>query len=210
MRWFTCGRVLALAAAAVMAAPSQLCAADVHLPVGARQTPATAVADIALGMDGLLTGQAMSMQGQPLAGETVVISDGRQHLSTTTDAKGQFTFTGLRGGAYTVYTSQQTHTCRAWKDGTAPPSATRGLMIVHGNETVLGQNRWERTMGRGTNCGAQVDCGDQVGCGTPVMGGAFAGARDALRNPLVIGGIVAAAVAIPVAIHNSNDDDPAS
>jgi hypothetical protein len=145
-----------------------------------------------------------------LAGETVVISDGRQHLSTTTDAKGQFTFTGLRGGAYTVYTSQQTHTCRAWKDGTAPPSATRGLMIVHGNETVLGQNRWERTMGRGTNCGAQVDCGDQVGCGTPVMGGAFAGARDALRNPLVIGGIVAAAVAIPVAIHNSNDDDPAS
>jgi hypothetical protein len=170
----------------------------------------TPVADVALGMDGLLTGQAINVQGKPLAAETVVISDGRQRLSTTTDAKGQFKFSGLRGGPYTIYTSQQSYSCRAWKEGAAPPSATRGLLIVHGNETVLGQNRWERGMGRRTNYAERVYCGDEIGCGTPVTGGAFAGVREALQNPLVVGGIVAAAVAIPVAIHNADDDDPAS
>ena len=208
MRRYTCGRLLALAAAAAMIAQPQCLAAEAQSPLAVTPSQATPVADVALGMDGLLTGQAVSVQGKPLAAETVVISDGRQHLSTMTDAKGQFKFTGLRGGAYMIYTSQQSYTCRAWKEGTAPPSATRGVMIVHGNETVLGQNRWERSMGRQANCGEQVYCGDQIGCGTPVTGGAFGGAREALRNPLVIGGIVAAAVAIPVAIHNSNDDDP--
>lgn len=41
--------------------------------------------------------------------------------------------------------------------------------------------------------------------------GQWGGFKKVITNPWVIAGIVAAAVAIPVAIHNSNDDDsPAS
>ncbi len=41
--------------------------------------------------------------------------------------------------------------------------------------------------------------------------GQWSGFKKVITNPWVIAGIVAAAVAIPVAIHNSNDDDsPAS
>ncbi len=187
------GRVAALAAALGMAAPPQLFAAELLLPVTPAQQSAATVADVALGVDGSLAGQAMTLQGQPLVNQTVLMSNGQRQMTATTDAKGQFRFTGLRGGAYTVTTSRQTLTCRAWKAGTEPPNATRGLMIVQGTDTALGQ------------C-----CGSEVGCGTPVTSGIAAGARDALRNPLVIGGIIAAAIAIPVAIHNSGDDDTAS
>jgi hypothetical protein len=193
MKPLACGRIAAFAAAAAMTAPPHLFSAEVLGLPAAVEAPAMRVADVALGGDGSLSGQAMSLQGQPLANLPVVITDGRQQAATTTDAKGQFRFAGLRGGAYSVHTGQQIHACRAWKAGTAPPSATRGLMVVQGHETALGQF-----------------CGSPVECGTPVTGGVFAGARDALRNPLVIGGIIAAAIAIPVAVHNSDDDDTAS
>ena len=68
-------------------------------------------------------------------------------------------------------------------------------MVFQGDPTVLGQN-----------CGAPV-CGTPV-CGSPVYGPGGR-IRNALANPLVVGGIAAAAIAIPVAIHNA-DDDPAS
>ncbi len=42
------------------------------------------------------------------------------------------------------------------------------------------------------------------------LGQSWDGFKNVITNPWVIAGIVAAAVAIPVAIHNSNDDDPAS
>jgi hypothetical protein len=193
MKRLACGRIAALAAAAAMTAPHNVRAADFGLPTAALEAPAMRVADVALGADGSLNGQVMTLQGQPLANQPVVITSTRQQAATTTDAKGQFRFAGLRGGAYAVHIGQQTHMCRAWKAGTAPPSATRGLMVVQGHETALGQF-----------------CGTPVECGTPVTGGVFAGAREALRNPLVIGGIVAAAIAIPVAVNNSDDDDTAS
>jgi hypothetical protein len=42
------------------------------------------------------------------------------------------------------------------------------------------------------------------------LGQSWGGFKSVITNPWVIAGIVAAAVAIPVAIHNSNDDGPAS
>jgi hypothetical protein len=42
------------------------------------------------------------------------------------------------------------------------------------------------------------------------LGQSWDGFKKVCTNPWVIAGIVAAAVAIPVAIHNSNDDGPAS
>jgi hypothetical protein len=197
MKRFASGRVAAFLAIGVLLAPQQAIATEWEASeVAPAPRPVQAV-DVALSADGRLTGQAMSLQGQPLAGQSIVISNGRTVASTTTNSKGEFQFAGVRGGAYSVYTGEQTQTCRVWTAAAAPPSATRGLMIVQGDEAVLGQNR------------GAVYCGTPVHCGTPV-GGPMTGMREALRNPLVIGGIVAAAIAIPVAIHNSNDDDPAS
>lgn len=155
-------------------------------------TAAFNVTDIALDARNGLNGQALTPQGTPLAGETVVLDDGASQITTATDAAGRFRIDNLRGGAYRVQVAGQTQFCRAWRAGTAPPAANDGLMVVPGAPTVLGQY-----------------CGSPVGCGTPV-GAGFAGFREAMRNPLVVGGVIAAAIAIPVALHNSNDDEPAS
>lgn len=42
------------------------------------------------------------------------------------------------------------------------------------------------------------------------LGQRSGGLRSALANPLVIGAVIATAVAVPVIIHNANDDDPSS
>lgn len=42
------------------------------------------------------------------------------------------------------------------------------------------------------------------------LGQSWRGFKKVVTNPWVIAGVVAAAVAIPVAIHNANDDNPAS
>jgi hypothetical protein len=154
------------------------------------------VTDVALDVEGALHGQALTPQGQPLANQAVVLDDGIAQRSATADANGRFRFDAVRGGAYRVSVANQTQFCRAWRYGTAPPAATGGLMVVQGGPTVLGQY-----------------CGSPVGCGTPVSGGFFGGGgggfRNAMRNPLVVGGVVAAAIAVPVAIANSDDDDDA-
>jgi hypothetical protein len=147
------------------------------------------IADVALDERCGLTGQAVSLQGAPLAGAQVALDDGRRQWLTTTDAEGNFRFNELRGGNYRLQVGEQTQFCRAWKAGTAPPAANRGLMIVEGQQTVLGQY-----------------CGSPVNCGSPVAGG-MGRCKDLLSNPLVIGGLIAAAIAIPVAIHNADDDD---
>jgi hypothetical protein len=197
MKWFAqTGRAATLTASFGLAAPVPALAAEPIRPAsqgaatvtGAKSaTPvANVVADVALDETGALNGQAVNLQGQPLAGATIVLDDGRKQVAATADAQGQFRFDGLRGGAYRVQAGQQMKMCRAWKAGTAPPAANRGLMIVEGDQTVLGQY-----------------------CATPVGGGASR-LREIMYNPLVIGGVLAAAIAIPVALHNSDDDDPAS
>jgi hypothetical protein len=53
--------------------------------------------------------------------------------------------------------------------------------------------------------GAMVVSGDQV-----VRGQSGGGFRSFITNPLVIAGIVATAIAVPVAIHNSHHSSPSS
>jgi hypothetical protein len=195
MKWFVrSGRAAALLATVALATPVPALAVEPVRPTAkagvnpAAESAPTAklVTDVALDETGALNGQAVNMQGQPLAGATVVLDDGRTQTTATADAQGRFRFPELRGGAYRVQTGQQMKMCRAWKAGTAPPAANRGLMIVDGDQAVLGQY-----------------------CATPVGGGASR-LREIMYNPLVIGGVIAAAIAIPVALHNSDDDDPAS
>jgi hypothetical protein len=168
-------------------APPQLLAVEAPARMDRRETftRSLQVMDVTLDEQSTLTGQVVSEQGTPLAGQPVVVTDGLMRIETTTDAHGNFRVAGIRGGTYQVQVGPQMQMCRAWKAGTAPPNANQGLLVVQSDQVVLGQH-----------------CGSPVACGV-------AGARDALANPLIFGGIVAAAIAIPVAIHNA-DDDPAS
>lgn len=147
---------------------------------------AMTVVDVSLQSDGVLFGQLVDTQGRPLSATEIHITDGRNQWRTQTDLQGQFKLAGMHGANYTVQVGQQVQLIRAWSAGTAPPSATKGLLFVQDNDVVLAQH-----------------------CASPVCGSAIGGAKHPLANPWIVGGLVAAAIAIPVAIHNA-DDDPAS
>jgi hypothetical protein len=162
---------------------------------GSAEAPATATAsasalhaataDVVLEANGTFHGQAVTAQGAPAAGVAVAIEQAAFRVDTVTGPDGKFTASLPRGGVYQVKTGMAVQACRVWAAGTAPPRAASGLLLVQDGQFALGQH-----------------------CGTPVAA-TVAGARSALSHPLVFGGIVAAAIAIPVALHNS-DDDPAS
>ncbi len=63
---------------------------------------------------------------------------------------------------------------RLWKRGTAPPDSPREALIVLGGATVRGQ-----------------------------YGGIVHGLAFWLTDPHVLGAVAAAAIAVPVAVHNS-------
>jgi len=157
-------------------------------------TQALTVFDVAIQSDGLLHGQIVDKQGRPLVAAEIQIqsSTADKPFRTQTDAQGRFQMAGLSGAIYSLQVGQQSQLLRVWATGTAPPSATTGVLFVQDSDVVLAQN-----------CGSPV-CGSSVGAGR--RGGFI---KQALSNPWVVGGLVAAAIAIPVAIHNA-DDDPAS
>ncbi len=173
--------------------PQWLCAEEVKSVEEQAQAEAAAVrvVDVKLHANGILAGQVVDAQGQSLSATEVQLSNARGQWQTVTDSQGRFRFAGLKGGSYQAQVAQQQQLIRAWAPGTAPPRAATGLLIVQDNDLVLGQ-----------------DCGSPV-CGSPVSNAA-ARLKRPLANPWILGGLVAAAIAIPVAIHNSDDDDPPS
>ena len=137
------------------------------------------VADVALANGGVLHGQVVNAQGAPVAKVEVRAATQGNFVGTAmTDDQGQFAIADLRGGVYHVGTVQNGYAFRIWDANTAPPVAQPAALIVTGEETVRG--------GWGKNC-----CGWCWQC---------------LTNPWVMGAIVAAAIAIPLAL----DDDDAS
>ena len=148
---------------------------------------AARVLDIALQPGGVLQGRIVGAQGQPVPETQVSVSSDQQQWVAATDAQGRFAVRGLPGNTYQIRVGNHSQLVRAWAPGTAPPQAISEIMLVPDSTAVLGQH-----------------------CGSPVCGsGVCGGGRSCLRNPLILGGIIAAAIAIPIAIENS-DDDPAS
>ena len=166
-----------------MCAPMQALAAGA-MP-GAADAPAVAfaVSDVALAGGGLLTGQLLDEQMRPLAGSEVAISaNGHTVAVTATDANGVFVVAGLRSGFHQITAAGAVENCRFWAVGTAPPRADAGVRIVAGEGVVRGQ--W----------------------GPPPMTNNFVKrAKVWATNPFVVGGVIAAAVAIPVALNNDGD-----
>lgn len=132
------------------------------------------VVDVELADGGVLLGQVVNGQGRSLARIPVSFwTRDRQIAATQTDANGCFAVGGLRGGVYQVVTTTGQGTFRLWTPGNAPPLARKGALLVVDREVVRGQ--------------------------IPGMGAL----TFWLSNPWVLAGVVATAVAVPIAINNA-------
>ena len=145
------------------------------------QSAAATIADIALQQDGILQGQLLAADGVPQAGVAVALrKDGRPVAASATNDAGLFVMSGVEAGMYELHTPAGRNIYRVWAPATAPPSAQEGILLVSGQQVVRGQfgtpNPWMQGLG------------------------------STLANPWILGLIVAAAIAIPLAI----DDDDAS
>ncbi len=140
--------------------------------------PAPAILDVALADGGVLHGQVINAQGAGAAGMPVYIrTQDRDVAAATTAADGGFAVQGLKGGVYQVSTLQGHGIYRLWSPGTAPPVAQNGAILYTQSSAV------------DSNVVHYTQNGD---------GG---GLKMLLTNPIVIAGIVATAVAVPVALN---------
>lgn len=147
--------------------------------------PGPSTADVTLTAGGVLQGQVIDRQGAPLAMMPVALRDrDRQITGTATDEYGRFAVGSLRGGVYQIVAGGGYATYRLWSPGTAPPSAEQTALVVAGQDVVRGQ--WG-----GGSCRR---CCPGWGVVTFWM-----------SNPWIVAGIAATAIAIPVAINNSED-----
>ncbi len=150
-------------------------------PFPGRQRPAlpastrrTEFRDVALQPGGVLSGQLVDPQGQPLAGRTVWMRVAGETVATTTTGRdGSFQAAGLRGGLYHLLTPEAWMVCRCWAPNTAPPAANARLLLVANGGIERGQ----------------VPLTDVL-----------------MYDPLLLGLVIAAAIAIPIAVRNSRRD----
>ena len=98
------------------------------------------VTDVRLGADGLLTGRVVDKQGQGLNKlEVFLLRDQKVISSVKTDQDGHFRVVGLSGGIYHLMADEAVTICRAWSDGTAPPSARAAALLVADKKVTAGQ-----------------------------------------------------------------------
>ena len=134
------------------------------------------VTDVALFDGGALVGQVVDSQGHPLSNVSVLVKQGVMvRAMATTDEKGVFHVRGLQGGVYQVVTPNGQAAYRLWAPGSAPPASKEGVLLVSATGNATGTVR-----GQGPRM-------------LPPL----------LRNPLIMGGIVATAIAVPIAVHNA-------
>ncbi len=159
------------------------CLAMLFSPAAMAAQPVALHADISLQANGMLVGHVVDAKGLAVAKSPVIIlRTGKEIVRTETDQAGKFAIEGLKGGVYEVATTDHRGTYRFWAPRTAPPSAQPRLMIASTGNVVRGQG--------GSRNPFQV-VGEWV-----------------TKHPIMTAGIVAAAIAIPVALDD--DDDPTS
>jgi len=128
--------------------------------------------------NGTLTGQYVTTAGLPLDGAPVTVRKGGEQIATTTtNDKGIFQVTGLKGGVYEVSAAEGSQVVRTWEANIAPPNAKKFSTIVAG-QTVRGQL---------------------------LTGGLLGFGGLSTRTLLIIGGV--ATVGTVLAIDAANDDD---
>lgn len=158
------------------------------------------VADVALADGGVFSGQVVDAQGHAVAGAQVAIAaQGREAGRMVADADGRFSFANLKGGVYELATPAGREVYRLWSPRTAPPAARQAVLVVMGSEAVRGQYAPPPM--------------PIVATGPPGMPqpGPFSKAANWVSNhPFITAGIVATAIAVPVAVAVTDEDDDAS
>lgn len=167
--------------------PSPLVAAVAAPSQTTAKTPRPAakpkVFDVELQKDGVLLGQVVDAQGAPQVKMPVSLVQGDKTLAATaTNRGGFFAVRRVPAGTYRLAAGKTQGVYRLWAKGTSPPGSQPGTLMVVGQGPSRGQNGGSGPIGHW------------------------------LSNPWVIGALIAAAIAIPVAIHNHqiDHDEPAS
>lgn len=159
---------------AVALAVVGFCVPQVAFATTPQAQTASVISDVRLHESGALLGRLVSPEDTPVPGAMVSLeSGGKQLAQAKTDKSGYFAFTNLTAGVYRLVSPKGRTACRVWTPQTAPPSAQLGALVVDGDATLV----------RGQH--------------------GFGGCRKLLTNPWFVAAVIAAAVAIPVAIHNS-------
>lgn len=210
-----------------------MCIPSMAIAGGSHAQAKTQVRDVKLDQ-GKLNGQVVDAQGIAISNvEVIVARDGKILGSTTSNGAGIFEVSGIRAGLLQIVTAEGQVVCRAWSERTAPPSARDGILLVNGS-AIRGQNtsqaagyvqsdngavrRTNHVHHPGNYNPALVHRGGigvfadshaivpngQPGIGANLFGG---GLRSALSNPVVVAGVLGAAIATPIAVL---DDDDAS
>lgn len=157
------------------------CVAMVMPQVALATEPVAPSNDVALRPGGLVVGRVVDRLGVAQAGATVSLQqDQLEVVRTTADQNGVFAAQGLRGGQYQILTEQGQGLYRFWAPNTAPPSAQQTAVVVTSPDVVRGQY------------------GNNFGYGY--------GWLDWMRaHPYLTAGVVASAIAIPVALAADHD-----
>ena len=147
------------------------------------KTTIPAIVDVKLAPGGILRGRIVDVRAVGISKADVFVRQANGELTTTkTDIRGDFAISGLRGGVHQVVSGPVGCVVRAWAPKTAPPVAREGILIVVGQDLVLGQHP------------------------TGPIGRFWENSKYALTNPLVMTGIIATAIAVPVALNNRDKD----
>ncbi len=97
------------------------------------------VSDVELGPNGEWSGVVVDSQGVGVARLPVRLRSGRgPGITAITNAEGRFAFTAVPTGTGWVEFDRSPRICRFWKNGTAPPKATRQLLLVSQGNVVRG------------------------------------------------------------------------
>jgi hypothetical protein len=136
--WHAAGR-LAVALAAIGCSLGPTAWAD--LPAVSSMEEAASVHDLVLGTDGMLVGQVVTPEGQPIDAAMVYLLDATGHPLATVmgDAQGRFAVRGVPTGVYQLAAGDRLSIYRCWTGGAAPPVAQTGALLTTSSDAVRAQ-----------------------------------------------------------------------
>lgn len=121
--------------------PNQLVHASEKTTTIQKATVKASVLDVSLDKSGKLSGFVVDAQGKPQANEAVSVLQGRSVVAkATTDAKGRFEVTGLKGGVYGIQSAKGMTAYRVWTTTAAPKTSKEFAVVVKDNNLVRAQD----------------------------------------------------------------------
>jgi hypothetical protein len=105
-----------------------------------RTVAANTILDVSLSKDGKFSGRAVTQNGNPVEGASVVMTQGNKEVAkSVTDRNGQFRMSSLTAGVYQVKSGNTEGMYRVWSEKSAPPSAKPYGLMVLGENGARGQ-----------------------------------------------------------------------